>query len=46
LPFDREKLIYGVDFFYDEEANGKLSTLLKQPFQPYSKPTLSAENKG
>ena len=45
LPFDRKKLIYGVDVFYDEEANGKLSTLLKQPFQPYSKPTLSDENK-
>ena len=45
LPFDRKRLIYGVDVFYDEEANGKLSTLLKQPFQPYSKPTLSDENK-
>jgi len=41
LPFDREKLIYGVDVFYDEEANGQINKLLKQPFQPYSKPTLT-----
>jgi sterol desaturase/sphingolipid hydroxylase (fatty acid hydroxylase superfamily) len=41
LPFDREKLIYGVDVFYDEEANGQIKKLLKQPFQQYSKPTLT-----
>ena len=41
LPFDREKLIYGVDVFFDEEANGKIRTLLKQPLQTYSKPTLT-----
>ncbi|MEK9787509.1 MAG: sterol desaturase family protein [Flavobacteriaceae bacterium] len=41
LPFDREKLVYGVDVFYDEVANGKIDILLKQPFQPYSKPTLT-----
>ncbi len=41
LPFDREKLIYGVDVFYDEEANGQIKKLLKQPFQKYSKPTLT-----
>ena len=41
LPFDREKLIYGVDVFYDEEANSQINKLLKQPFQPYSKPTLN-----
>ena len=41
LPFDREKLIYGVDVFYDEEANSQINKLLKQPFQPYSKPTLT-----
>ncbi len=41
----REKLIYGVDVFFDEDANGKISHLLKQPFQPYSKPTLSAQSK-
>jgi len=44
LSFDREKLVYGVDVFYDKEANGKISTLIKQPFQPYSKPTLSTES--
>jgi len=36
---DREKIVYGVDVFYNEEANGKINTLLKQPFQPYQKPT-------
>lgn len=41
LPFDREKLVYGVDVFFDEEANGKIGTLLKQPLQTYSKPTLT-----
>lgn len=41
LPFDREKLVYGVDVFYDEVANGKIDILLKQPFQSYSKPTLT-----
>ena len=43
LTFDREKLIYGVDVFYDETSNGKIGTLLKQPFQPYSKQTLAPE---
>jgi sterol desaturase/sphingolipid hydroxylase (fatty acid hydroxylase superfamily) len=41
LHFDREKLIYGVDVFYDEEANGQIKKLLKQPFQQYSKSTLT-----
>ena len=41
LPFEREKLVYGVDVFFDEKTNGKISHLLKQPFQSYSKPTLS-----
>jgi sterol desaturase/sphingolipid hydroxylase (fatty acid hydroxylase superfamily) len=44
MPMDREKLIFGVDVFYNEEANGKISTLLKQPFQRYSKPTLTPED--
>ena len=44
LPFDREKLVYGVDVFFDEKANGKISNLLGQPFQPYSKPTLEPKN--
>ena len=39
LDFNREKLIYGVDVFFDEKSNGKVQNLLKQPFQPYSKPT-------
>ena len=43
--FNREKLVYGVDVFFDENANGKIGTLLKQPFQPYSKPTFSPESK-
>ena len=43
LPFDREKLVYGVDVFFDENENGKIKTLLKQPFQAYSKPTLAPE---
>jgi sterol desaturase/sphingolipid hydroxylase (fatty acid hydroxylase superfamily) len=43
LPFDREKIVYGVDVFFDKEANGKVSHLLRQPFQPYLKPTLTPE---
>ena len=39
--FNREKLVYGVDVLFDKEANGKIGHLLKQPFQPYSKPTLT-----
>ena len=39
--FNREKLVYGVDVFFDKEDNGKIGHLLKQPFQPYSKPTLT-----
>ena len=42
--FNREKLVYGVDVFFDENANGKIGTLLKQPFQSYSKPTFSPES--
>lgn len=39
MKMDREELIYGVDVFPDEEKNGKVVELLKQPFQPYQKPT-------
>jgi len=39
MTLDREHLVYGVDVFYDEKANSKINTLLKQPFQPYRKPT-------
>ena len=41
LPFDSEKLVYGVDVFFDKEANGKIGKLLKQPLLYYSKPTLT-----
>jgi len=40
---DREKLVYGVDVFPDETKNSNIKDLLKQPFQPYEKPTLSAD---
>ncbi len=43
LEFDREKLVYGVDVFPDEQKNGHIGELLKQPFQPYEKPTISPE---
>lgn len=39
MKMEREELIYGVDVFPDEEKNGKVVELLKQPFQPYQKPT-------
>ena len=41
---DREKLIYGVDVFPDESKNSSIKALLKQPFQSYEKPTLSADD--
>lgn len=34
-----EKIVYGVDVFPNEVENSRLSSLLKQPFQPYQKPT-------
>lgn len=40
MYMDREDLVYGVDVFPDEEKNGKLVELLKQPFQKYQKPTI------
>lgn len=36
---DRESIVYGVDTFPDENANGNLAELLKQPFHKYRKPT-------
>lgn len=42
MYMDREKLVYGVDVFPDESKNSTISHLLKQPFQKYEKPTLSA----
>lgn len=41
MILDREKLVYGVDTFPDEEANGNIGELLKQPFHKYRKPTTS-----
>ena len=37
---DREKVVYGVDVFYDEKTNSKISSLLIQPLQKYKKPTV------
>lgn len=39
MELDRDKIIYGVDVFPDEVANGQIGELLKQPFQKYQKPT-------
>lgn len=44
MKMDRERLVYGVDVFPDEVKNGKIMELLKQPFQPYQKPTIIPEN--
>lgn len=44
MYLDREKLVYGVDVFPDEQKNSHIGELLKQPFQKYEKPTLSAES--
>ncbi|WP_431159060.1 sterol desaturase family protein [Winogradskyella poriferorum] len=43
LYLDRDKLVYGVDVFPDEAKNSNIKDLLKQPFQKYEKPTLSAD---
>ena len=40
MHLDREKLVYGVDVFPDEVENGQITNLLKQPFQPYKRPTI------
>lgn len=44
MVLDREKIIYGVDTFPDEVANGKIGELLKQPFHKYRKPTTIADS--
>ena len=41
MTLDREKLVYGVDVFPDEEKNANIKDLLRQPFQKYRKPTKS-----
>ena len=40
---DRDAITYGVDTFPDEIENSSLKSLLKQPFQPYRKPTTDTE---
>lgn len=44
MYLDRQKLVYGVDVFPDEKKNSDIGELLKQPFQKYEKPTLTAES--
>lgn len=39
MTLDRETIVYGVDTFPDEVANGQIVALLKQPFHKYQKPT-------
>lgn len=39
LEYDRDDIVYGVDTFFNEEENGKIGVLLKQPFHKYRKPT-------
>ena len=39
MKLDPNLIVYGVDTFPDEEANGKIGKLLKQPFHKYRKPT-------
>lgn len=39
MKYDRDAIVYGVDTFFDEEENGKIGVLLKQPFHKYRKPT-------
>ena len=41
LPADR--IVYGVDVFPNEQENSRIGSLLKQPFQPYQKPTSHPE---
>lgn len=43
LELDRDKLVYGVDVFPDEIANGKIGNLLSQPFQKYQRPTIKPD---
>lgn len=44
MYMDREDIIYGVDVFPDEEKNGNILELLKQPFQKYQRPTILPED--
>jgi len=37
MELDTDKIVYGVDVFPNEEQNGNIKSLLKQPFQKYQK---------
>lgn len=37
------QIVYGVDVFPNEDENNQIGSLLKQPFQPYQKPTVVPE---
>lgn len=43
MYMDREKLVYGVDVFPDENRNTNIIELIKQPFQKYERPTLTSD---
>jgi sterol desaturase/sphingolipid hydroxylase (fatty acid hydroxylase superfamily) len=43
MYLERDKIVYGVDVFPNEDKNSNISDLLKQPFQKYDRPTLSAD---
>lgn len=43
MYMEKENLVYGVDVFPDEIKNNQIGELLKQPFQKYDKPTLTAD---
>jgi sterol desaturase/sphingolipid hydroxylase (fatty acid hydroxylase superfamily) len=43
MKLDPKLIVYGVDTFPDEEANGKIGALLKQPFHKYRKPTSQSD---
>lgn len=43
MEYDRDDIVYGVDTFFNEEENGKIGVLLKQPFHKYRKPTEQEE---
>jgi sterol desaturase/sphingolipid hydroxylase (fatty acid hydroxylase superfamily) len=39
MALDRDAIVYGVDTFPDRIKNGKIGSLLKQPFHKYRRPT-------
>ena len=44
LYLDREKIVYGVDMFFDPVNNAKIGKLLKQPFQKHQKPSVTDDH--